>query len=85
VGLPAYTPSPWQALQGVVVCAPVSGNWVVLWLNVPPVQVVVVWQLVHVVANPAAACGGLLVLPQVSKILPIFKHCSHWLQHGLIL
>ena len=38
-----------------MVWAPVSGNEVVLWLNVADVQLVVVWQVVQVVGNPADA------------------------------
>ena len=54
VGVPWYTPFTWHEAQAVAWCAPVSGNAVALWLKVAPVQVVVVWQVVQSVGNPAA-------------------------------
>jgi hypothetical protein len=45
----------WQVAQATVACAPVSGNDVVLWLNVALVQFVVEWQVAHVVGKPTAA------------------------------
>ena len=61
MGVPAKTLFTWQAVQATVVCAPVSGNGVLEWSKVAPAQLVVVWQVSHVVGNPAAACAGLLV------------------------
>ena len=51
-------------MHATVVCAPVSGKDVLLWLNVAPVQLVVVWQVSHVVGKPADACAGFVVLFQ---------------------
>ena len=48
-------------MQAVVVWAPVSGNVVLLWLNVAPVQSVVVWHVSQVVGNPTAVWEGLFV------------------------
>jgi hypothetical protein len=43
MGSPLYTLFPWQVAQDTVVCLPVSGKRVVLWLNVAPGHCVVVW------------------------------------------
>jgi hypothetical protein len=42
-------------------CVPVSGKRVVEWLKTALVQLVVEWQVWHVVLKPAAACGGVVV------------------------
>jgi hypothetical protein len=44
----------WHAVHATLVCAPVSGNGVLLWLNVAPVQLVVEWQSEQSCGNPAA-------------------------------
>jgi hypothetical protein len=42
----------WHVAQGMFACRPeVIGNQV--WLNVAPVQAVVVWHVAQVVGNPA--------------------------------
>ncbi len=51
-----------EALQVAVTCAPVRGNWVAPWLKIAPVHWLVLWHEVHVVENPAAPWGGLVVV-----------------------
>lgn len=52
----------WHFVHGVTVaCAPVSGNFVVLWLNVEGCHAVVLWQVVQSVEKPPDAWGGLVV------------------------
>jgi hypothetical protein len=45
----------------VAVCAPVSGKFVALWLNVPGTQAVVEWQAEQIVPMPDEPCGGRVV------------------------
>jgi hypothetical protein len=52
----------WHCAQGVLTCAPVSGNLVVLWLKVAGDQAVVVWHTSHVVGKPEATWFGLVVV-----------------------
>jgi hypothetical protein len=42
----------WQRLQATVVCAPVSGKPVALWLKTAPSHEVVVWHDTQVVGYP---------------------------------
>jgi hypothetical protein len=46
----------WHWAQTTVVCPPVRGNGVLLWLNVAGCQAAVVWHVVQSVENPV--CGG---------------------------
>ena len=49
-------PLMWHCAQATVVCCPVNGKPVVVWLNVPAAQVVMGWQEAHcaaVVGKPA--------------------------------
>ena len=61
VARPANTLFTWQVAQATFTCAPVSGNLVVLWLNVAPFQFVVLWQREQSCGNPAVTWFGLLV------------------------
>src|SRR6185312_1922669 len=54
----------WQLAQGTVVCAPVSGKGVVLWLKLAGIHAVVLWHTWHCCGNPAAVWFGLLVFPK---------------------
>ncbi len=60
MGLPSYTPSPWQELHVTVRWAPVSAKLVwVSWLNVAPCHCAVVWHDVHAfVGNAVFVCVG---------------------------
>ena len=61
--MPLKTLFTWQAAQGWVACVPASGKVVaVLWLKLAGLHArsVNLWQVSHVVGNPAAACGGFL-------------------------
>jgi hypothetical protein len=51
----------WHCTHCMVAWKPVNGNAVVLWLKVDDVQLVVEWQMVQSVGNPAATCAGLVV------------------------
>src|SRR6185437_16101048 len=51
----------WQLAQGTVVCAPVSGKPVLLWLKLAGIHAVVLWHTWHCCGNPAAVWFGLLV------------------------
>ena len=50
----------WHCAQATVVWPPVSGNGVLLWLNVAGCQAVFVWHVVQSVTNPV--CGGALAV-----------------------
>ena len=59
--MPLKTLFTWHAEQGCVAWTPASAKVVaVLWLKLAGFQAgsVYLWQLSHVVAKPAAACGG---------------------------
>jgi hypothetical protein len=43
----------WQLAHATEVCAPVSGNGVLLWLKVAPLQLVVLWQIEQSFGKPA--------------------------------
>jgi hypothetical protein len=45
-------------VHAVVVCAPVNGNVVALWLNVDVVQLVVEWQMEQSCGKPAVMWFG---------------------------
>ena len=47
-------------MHDTVMCAPVSGNTVVLWLKVELVKFVVVWQREQSCGNPSEAWFGLV-------------------------
>src|SRR3972149_2693823 len=57
---PAKTPFTWHVAQATGMCAPVSGKFVVLWLNVAPDQVVVEWHVVQSVGEAGWAGLGLV-------------------------
>jgi hypothetical protein len=52
------------------VCLPVSGNWVVEWLNLAPVNCVVEWQTEQSCGNPAATWLGFVVFWNASRWQP---------------
>ncbi len=61
--MPLKTLLTWHVAQACVACAPARANVVpVLWLKLAGFHAgsVYLWQESHVVANPAAACGGFL-------------------------
>jgi hypothetical protein len=54
-------PFTWQLEQATVVCAPVSGNAVLLWLKVDEVQLAVLWHRLQSCGKPLATWLGLVV------------------------
>ncbi|MBK6305781.1 MAG: hypothetical protein IPF47_08790 [Gemmatimonadetes bacterium] len=78
VGFPLYTPSAWQLLQVATICLPVSGKRVVLWLNTPPVHLMVEWHVSQVLGKPEAACGGVVV-----ALKSVWWHDTHCFERPL--
>src|SRR5512144_2517612 len=62
VGIPVYLPPTWQFWHATVVCAPVSGNTVLLWSKLAGCHAVVLWQIVHCCEKPPATWFGFVVL-----------------------
>ncbi len=63
----------WHNAHEVVVCAPVSGKVVVLWLKVDVVQLLVEWQIEQSCGNPAVMWFG-TAPPSVA----VLCHCGRW-------
>jgi hypothetical protein len=51
----------WQLAQATVVCLPVKGNGVLLWLNDDGIQAVLLWHTSHCCGNPDWTWFGLVV------------------------
>ena len=56
-----YLPPTWHCAQATCVCAPVSGNLPVEWLNDAPDHRVVVWHTEQSCGKEAATWFGLVV------------------------